>query len=48
MGRNAERLREHYERFWEQGDWEAGRGLLDRDIEWNGLEEAGLGGTRLT
>jgi ketosteroid isomerase-like protein len=46
MGPNAERLREVYERFWEHGDWQAGRGLLSPDIEWNGLDEAGLGGTR--
>jgi ketosteroid isomerase-like protein len=47
MGRNAERLRELYDRFGNDGDWRAGADIMARDIEWNGLEDAGLGGRRI-
>jgi ketosteroid isomerase-like protein len=46
MASNAERLREMYERFWKHGDVNAGRDIMAREIEWNGLDEADLGGQR--
>ena len=46
MASNAEQLREVFRRFWEEGDQNAGHDLFARDIEWNGLEEADLGGQR--
>jgi ketosteroid isomerase-like protein len=31
---NVERLRGVYDRFWRQGDWQAGEDVLAPDIEW--------------
>ena len=43
MASNAEQLREIYRRFWDEGDWGAGEDVLADDVEWVGLEAAGLG-----
>ena len=42
---NADRLRGMFERFWKEGDPNAGRGVLAPDIEWHAVEFADLGGT---
>ena len=46
MGPNAERLQELFDRFWSDGDWQAGRDLFARDVEWIGIDQIGLDGDR--
>jgi ketosteroid isomerase-like protein len=36
---NADRLREMYERFWVQKDWNAGRDVMSDDVEWLGMDD---------
>jgi ketosteroid isomerase-like protein len=44
MVSNADRLRELFDRFWDQGDRNAGRDVMADDIVWIGLDGVGLGG----
>ena len=46
MASNAERLQVMFDRFWGEGDWQAGRDLFARDVEWVGMDVIGLDGER--
>ena len=46
MASNAERLRDLFDRFWNEGDWDAGRDLFAPDVEWIGVDQIGLDGDR--
>ena len=44
MPSNADKLRTMFDRFWKEGDPNAGRDVFAPDVEWLGMDEVGLAG----